>query len=47
MLRKDFILCKTRDLLAECMAPIIAKADRPRQKLLRQAVGTIRLTTIS
>jgi len=32
MLRKDFIQCKTRELLNEFMAPITAKADKPRQK---------------
>lgn len=41
MLRKDFILCKTRNLLDEFMAPIQAKTDRPRRKFLRQAVGAI------
>jgi len=32
MLRKDFILFKTRNLLNEFMASIIEKADKPRQK---------------
>jgi len=41
MLRKDFVLCKTRNLLNEFMAPITAKADKPRQKFLRQAVEAI------
>lgn len=41
MLRKDFILCKTRNLLNEFMAPIIAKADKPRQKFLKQTIGAI------
>ena len=44
MLRKDFVLCKTRNLLNEFMAPITAKADKPRQKFLRQAVGAILLS---
>ena len=44
MLRKDFVLCKTRNLLNEFMDPIIAKADKPRRKFLRQAVGTILLS---
>jgi hypothetical protein len=43
ILRKDFILCKTRILLNEFMAPITEKADKPRQKFLRQAVGAILL----
>ena len=44
MLRKDFILCKTRNLLTEFMATIIAKTDKPRQKFLHQAVGAILLS---
>jgi len=44
MLRKDFILCKTRNLLNEFMAPITAKADKPRQKFLRQATAVILLS---
>jgi len=44
MLRKDLILCKTRNLLNEFMAPITEKADKPRQKFLRQAVGAILLS---
>ena len=46
MLRKDFVLCKTRNLLNEFMAPITAKADKPRRKFLRQAVGAILLSGI-
>ena len=41
MLRKDFILCKTRKLLNEFMRPIINQTDKPRQKFLMQAVGAI------
>ena len=44
MLRKDFILCKTRNLLNEFMAPITEKADKPRRKFLRQAIGAILLS---
>ena len=44
MLRKDFVLCKTKNLLNEFMAPITAKADKPRRKFLRQAVGAILLS---
>jgi hypothetical protein len=44
MLRKDFILCKTRNLLNEFMAPIAEKVDKPRQKFLSQAVGAILLS---
>ena len=40
MLRKDFILCKTRNLLTEFIASIAAKADRRRRKFRRQAGGT-------
>ena len=40
MLRKDFILRKTRNLLNEFMALITANADKPGQKFLRQ-VGVI------
>jgi len=43
MLRKDFVLCKTRNLLSEFMAPIRANTDKPRQKFLRQTVGAILL----
>ena len=43
MLRKDFILCKTKKLLSEFMFPIMNQADRPRQKFLRQTVGAILL----
>jgi hypothetical protein len=44
MLRKDFILCKTRKLLNEFMAPITAEADKPRRKFLHQAIGAILLS---
>lgn len=44
MLRKDFILCKSRKLLHEFMAPITAQADRPRKKFLHQSVGAILLS---
>ena len=44
MLRKDFVLCKTRNLLNEFMAPITAKADKPRRKFLRQSIGAILLS---
>jgi hypothetical protein len=44
MLRKDFIISKTRNLLNEFMAPITSKADKPRQKFLPQAVGAILLS---
>jgi hypothetical protein len=41
--RKDSILCKSRNLLAEFMVPITAKIDKPRRKFLHQAVGAILL----
>jgi len=44
MVTKDFVLCKTRTLLNEFMAPIIANTQKPRQKFLRQAVGAILLS---
>jgi len=44
MLREDFVLCRTRNLLNEFMALITPKADKPRQKFLRQAVGAILLS---
>ena len=44
MLRKDFIICMTRNLLNEFMTPIITDADKPRQKFLRQAVAAILLS---
>ena len=44
MLRKDFILCKTRSLLNEFISPIITEADKPRQKFLRQSVAAILLS---
>ena len=44
MLRKDLVLCKTRKLLTEFMAPLTAQVDQPRQKFLRQAVGSILLS---
>ena len=37
MLRKDFILCKTRNLLNEFMAPVITNADKAGQLYI---VGT-------
>jgi hypothetical protein len=43
MLRKDFILCKTRKLLSEFISPIVNQTDRPRQKFLRQTIGAILL----
>lgn len=43
MLRKDFVLRQTRNSLNEFLAPITAKADKLRQKFLRQAVGAILL----
>ncbi len=44
MLRKDFILHKTRTLLSGFVSPIIAAADKPRQKFLRQTVAAILLS---
>ena len=44
MLRKDFIISKTRCLLREFISPIAQKADKPRKKFLHQAVGAILLS---
>jgi len=41
MLRKDFVLCKTINLLSKFMGPITAKANKPQQKLLCQATTGI------
>ena len=44
MLKKDFILCKTRNLLTEFIKPITEKVGKPKQKFLRQAVAAILLS---
>ncbi len=44
MLKRDFILNKTRCLLNEFINPIIEKADKPRKKFLHQAIGAILLS---
>jgi hypothetical protein len=44
MLRKDFILHKTKTLLSEYLNPIIVNTDKPRQKFLRQTVAAILLS---
>ena len=44
MLRKDTIISKTRNLLDEFMTPIMAEADKPRRKFLRQSLGAILLS---
>jgi len=44
MLRKDFILCKTRNLLNEFIRPITTVADKPRQRFLRQTLKAILLS---
>ncbi len=44
MLKKDFIIRKTRCLLIEFISPIIQKADKPRKKFLRQVVAAILLS---
>ena len=43
MLRHDFILCKTRNLLSAFLAPLMSQTDRPRQRFLRQSIGAILL----
>lgn len=44
MLRKDFVLHKTKQLLSDFLSPIIANTDKPRQKFLRQTVAAILLS---
>jgi hypothetical protein len=44
MLRKDYILNKTRCLLNEFISPIVQKADKPRKKFIRHAVAAILLS---
>jgi len=44
MLRKDFIISKTRKLLREFLAPMLEVADRPRRRFLRQVIGSILLS---
>ena len=44
MLRKDFILHKTKTLLSEFLSPVITATDKPRQKFLRQTVAAILLS---
>ena len=41
MLRHDFILHKTRNLLSVFFAPLMGQTDRPRQRFLRQTIGAI------
>lgn len=41
MLRHDFILSKTRNLLSVFLAPLMGQTDRPRQRFLRQTIGAI------
>jgi|GEM_PF-1604760 hypothetical protein len=43
MLRQDYILCKTRNLLSAYLAPLLHQVDRPRQRFLRQSIGAILL----
>jgi hypothetical protein len=44
MIRKDFIISKTRNHLAQFIKPIAEPADKPRRKFLRQAVGAVLLS---
>jgi hypothetical protein len=44
MIRKDFIIDKARNYLAEFLGPIGSQADKPRRKFLRQAIGAILLS---
>jgi hypothetical protein len=44
MVRKDFIISKTRDQLAQFIKPVAETADKPRRRFLRQAVGAVLLS---
>ena len=44
MIRKDFIIDKARNRLAEFLDPMGAQADKPRRKFLRQAIGAVLLS---
>jgi Transposase DDE domain len=44
MVREDLIICKTRALLDEFLAPMQAQVDKPRKRFLRQAVRGILLS---
>ena len=44
ILKKDFIITKTRYLLNEFINPIVQEADKPRKKFICQAVGAILLS---
>ena len=44
MIRKDFVISKTRNQLAQFINPIAEPADKPRRKFLRQAVGAVLLS---
>lgn len=41
MLRKDFIISKTRNYMAQFINPIAIAADKPRRKFLREVLGAI------
>ncbi len=41
MMRKDLLIHKTRDLLNEFLAPMLATVDKPRQRFLAQALRGI------
>jgi hypothetical protein len=44
MLRKDFIICKTRSPFNEFITPIVPDTDKPRQKFLRHFIAAILLS---
>jgi hypothetical protein len=44
MIRKDFIISKTRNYLTKFIDPIAIATDKPRQKFLRQVLGAILLS---
>lgn len=44
MIRKDFIIGKTRNYITKFIDPIAIASDKPRQKFLRQVLGAILLS---
>lgn len=44
MIRKDFIISKTRNYLTKFIDPMAIATDKPRQKFLRQVLGAILLS---
>ena len=45
MVRKDLIISKTRNYMAQFVNTIAMAADKPRQKFLRQVLGAILISS--